>query len=43
VRLISEILAKMDFRVQVADDVIRATAAKYRRPSWSARSRRWAS
>jgi len=32
VRLISEILAKMDFRVQVADDVIRATAAKYRRP-----------
>jgi pyruvate,water dikinase len=32
VRLISEVLAKMDFRVQVADDVIRALAAKYRRP-----------
>ena len=31
VRLISEILAKMDFRVQVADDVVRAVAAKYRR------------
>jgi len=32
VRLISEILAKMDFRVRVADDVVRAVAAKYRRP-----------
>ena len=31
VRLISEILAKMDFRVQVAGDVVRAVAAKYRR------------
>jgi pyruvate,water dikinase len=31
VRLISEILARMDFRVQVADDVVRAVAAKYRR------------
>jgi pyruvate,water dikinase len=31
VRLISEILAKMDFRVQVAEDVVRAVAAKYRR------------
>lgn len=31
VRLISEILAKMDFRVQVTDDVVRAVAAKYRR------------
>ena len=31
VRLISEILAKMDFRVQVADDVVRAVAAKFRR------------
>jgi pyruvate,water dikinase len=32
VRLIAEILAKMDFQVRVADDVIRALAAKYRRP-----------
>ncbi len=32
VRLIAEILARLDFRVQVADDVIRALAAKYRRP-----------
>ncbi len=31
VRLISEILVKMDFRVQVAEDVVRAVAAKYRR------------
>ena len=31
VRLISEILAKMDFRVQVTEDVVRAVAAKYRR------------
>ncbi len=31
VRLIGEILAKMDFRVQVTDDVVRAVAAKYRR------------
>jgi hypothetical protein len=43
VRLISEILARLDFRVQVADDVVRAVAAKYRRAIWSARSRRWAS
>jgi pyruvate,water dikinase len=32
VRLIAEILAKMDFQVKVVDDVIRALAAKYRRP-----------
>jgi pyruvate,water dikinase len=32
VRLIAQILERMDFRVQVADDVIRALAAKYRRP-----------
>ena len=32
VRLIGEILAKMDFRVRIADDVVRAVAAKYRRP-----------
>jgi pyruvate,water dikinase len=31
VRLISELLARLDFRVQVADDVVRAVAAKYRR------------
>jgi pyruvate,water dikinase len=31
VRLIGEILAKMDFRVRIADDVVRAVAAKYRR------------
>jgi pyruvate,water dikinase len=31
VRLIGEILAKMDFRVQVTGDVVRAVAAKYRR------------
>lgn len=32
VRLIAQILERMDFRVRVADDVIRASAAKYRRP-----------
>jgi pyruvate,water dikinase len=32
VRLIAEILARMDFQVRVADDVIRALAAKFRRP-----------
>jgi pyruvate,water dikinase len=32
VRLIAQILERMDFRVRVADDVIRALAAKYRRP-----------
>jgi pyruvate,water dikinase len=32
VRLIAEILGKMDFLVRVADDVIRARAAKFRRP-----------
>jgi pyruvate,water dikinase len=32
VRLIAEILAQMDFQVRVSDDVIRALAAKYRRP-----------
>ncbi|HEY5997690.1 MAG TPA: PEP/pyruvate-binding domain-containing protein [bacterium] len=33
VRLIAEILASMDFQVRVAEDVIRAQAAKYRRPA----------
>jgi pyruvate,water dikinase len=32
VRLIAQVLERMDFRVRVADDVIRAVAAKYRRP-----------
>lgn len=32
VRLIAEILERMDFQVRVADDVIRALAARYRRP-----------
>ena len=32
VRLIAEILGRMDFQVRVADDVIRALAARYRRP-----------
>jgi pyruvate,water dikinase len=31
VRLIAEILERMDFRVRVADDVVRARAAKFRR------------
>ena len=32
VRLIAEILGRMDFQVRVADDVVRALAARYRRP-----------